>query len=128
MFSYVDKSIREDLESDRLLVTLDRDSVVVTSNDPSAFISILGPVPIPRLIGSQEVALDWYPFVRRTELSHVLDAARDVIDGASTAFRDLLQSSMSPHYLELKDGTEIQFVRFGHCKKDSANQAIYTHK
>ena len=33
-----------------------------------------------------------------------------------------------PHYLELKDGTEIQFVRFGYCRKDSANQAIYTHK
>jgi len=33
-----------------------------------------------------------------------------------------------PHYLELKDGAEIQFVRFGYCRKDSANQAIYTHK
>jgi len=33
-----------------------------------------------------------------------------------------------PHYLELKEGAEIQFVRFGYCRKDSANQAIYTHK
>ena len=33
-----------------------------------------------------------------------------------------------PHYLELKDGTEIQFIRFGYCRKDSINQAIYTHK
>ena len=33
-----------------------------------------------------------------------------------------------PHYLELKDGVEIQFIRFGYCRKDSANQAIYTHK
>jgi glutamyl-tRNA synthetase len=33
-----------------------------------------------------------------------------------------------PHYLELKDGAEIQFIRFGYCRKDSANQAIYTHK
>ncbi len=32
------------------------------------------------------------------------------------------------HYLELNEGTEIQFVRFGYCRKDSAIQAIYTHK
>ena len=33
-----------------------------------------------------------------------------------------------PHYLKLKDGTKIQFIRFGYCRKDSASQAIYTHK
>ena len=39
-----------------------------------------------------------------------------------------LEVYTEPHYLELKDGSEIQFVRFGYCRKDSANQAIYTHK
>jgi len=39
-----------------------------------------------------------------------------------------LEVLTEPHYLELKDGSEIQFVRFGYCRKDSANQAIYTHK
>jgi glutamyl-tRNA synthetase len=33
-----------------------------------------------------------------------------------------------PYYLQLKDGEEIQFVRFGYCRKDSQNQAIFTHK
>ncbi len=33
-----------------------------------------------------------------------------------------------PHYLQLKDGEEIQFVRFGYCRKDSQNQSIFTHK
>lgn len=33
-----------------------------------------------------------------------------------------------PYYSELKEGSEIQFVRFGYCRKDSALQAIYTHK
>lgn len=33
-----------------------------------------------------------------------------------------------PHYTELKEGKEIQFVRFGYCRKDSMLQAIYTHK
>ena len=39
-----------------------------------------------------------------------------------------LEVFTEPHYLGLKDGAEIQFVRFGYCRKDSANQAIYTHK
>jgi glutamyl-tRNA synthetase len=33
-----------------------------------------------------------------------------------------------PYYNELKEGKEIQFVRFGYCRKDSQLQAIYTHK
>ena len=32
------------------------------------------------------------------------------------------------HFNELKEGKEIQFVRFGYCRKDSMLQAIYTHK
>lgn len=35
---------------------------------------------------------------------------------------------VEPYYLKLKDGSEIQFIRFGYCRKDSANLAIYTHK
>ena len=33
-----------------------------------------------------------------------------------------------PYYLELQEGSPIQFVRFGYCRKESINQAIYTHK
>lgn len=33
-----------------------------------------------------------------------------------------------PYYSELKEGAEIQFVRFGYCRKDSVLQAVYTHK
>ena len=39
-----------------------------------------------------------------------------------------LEVYTEPHYLQLKDGEEIQFVRFGYCRKDSKNQAIFTHK
>lgn len=38
------------------------------------------------------------------------------------------QAMTEQYYLELNVGSEIQFVRFGYCRKDSANQAIYTHK
>ncbi len=33
-----------------------------------------------------------------------------------------------PHYLQLKEGEAIQFVRFGYCRKDSQNRAVFTHK
>ena len=41
---------------------------------------------------------------------------------------EIMQAMTEPHYLELNVGTEIQFVRYGYCRKDSANQVIYTHK
>ncbi len=94
MFSYVDKSIRHKLEEAGTLVTLDQHSQPVSTSDPGAFISVLGPVPIPRMIGEVEVILEWYPFVRRTELSAVLAAADHVADGGA-ALRELLQSSMA---------------------------------
>lgn len=41
---------------------------------------------------------------------------------------EIKQAFTEPHYLELNVGTEIQFVRYGYCRKDSANQVIYTHR
>ncbi|HSB56508.1 MAG TPA: glutamate--tRNA ligase [Nitrosopumilaceae archaeon] len=41
---------------------------------------------------------------------------------------ETLQALTEKYYLELNEGAEIQFVRFGYCRKDSAIQAIYTHK
>ncbi len=41
---------------------------------------------------------------------------------------ETMQAFTEKYYLELNEGAEIQFVRFGYCRKDSAIQAIYTHK
>lgn len=41
---------------------------------------------------------------------------------------ETIQAFTEKHYLELNEGAEIQFVRFGYCRKDSAIQTIYTHK
>jgi len=94
LFSYVDKSIRQRLEVQGLLRVLNKDGIVVDPDDGSAFMSLLGPVPIPRMIDGIEVVLDWYPFVRRTELSTVLDSAKEVENGGEEAFRNLLSNSM----------------------------------
>lgn len=39
-----------------------------------------------------------------------------------------INAYVEPHYLNLKDGDSIQFIRFGYCRKESQNQAIFTHK
>lgn len=95
MFSYVDKNIREKLERDHLLVTIDAEGHEIDGSDGQPFISVLGPVTIPRVIAGEQVSLEWYPFVRRVELSHVLDAASEVQGEDSEAFRALLQTNMS---------------------------------
>ena len=115
MFSYVDKSIRTQLEGDRLLVTLNRAAQIVDAGAAEAFLSVLGPVPIPRLIGGEEVMLAWYPFVRRTELSAVQDAARD---GGADAIRELMHSSMSVNSVFAMPGfcqSQAPLVRIHSC-------------
>ncbi|MGI0069309.1 MAG: glutamate--tRNA ligase, partial [Nitrosopumilaceae archaeon] len=41
---------------------------------------------------------------------------------------EIVQALTEPYYLELNVGAEIQFVRYGYCRKDSANQVVYTHR
>jgi glutamyl-tRNA synthetase len=41
---------------------------------------------------------------------------------------ETIQALTEPYYLELNVGAEIQFIRYGYCRKDSANQVVYTHK
>ncbi|MFQ6025417.1 MAG: glutamate--tRNA ligase [Nitrosopumilaceae archaeon] len=40
----------------------------------------------------------------------------------------VIEGFVENHFLELKVGDEIQFIRFGYCRKDSATQVIFTHK
>lgn len=96
MFSYVDKKIREKLKEDDRLVTLDKDGNRTSADGKTKpYISILGPIPIPRIIGDAEFTVLWYPFVRRVELARVLDAANGVDSGEEERFRELIQSRMS---------------------------------
>jgi len=96
LFSYVDQKIREQLERDRRLVYLDREGRPVTDAASAApYLSLLGPIPLPRQIQGREVVLDWYAFVHRIELRKVLDVAASVDDAHGEPFRELLQSNMS---------------------------------
>ena len=50
---------------------------------------------------------------------------KDEFNGDSLVEMD---ACVEPHYLKVRDGSEIQFVRFGYCQKNSQKQAVFTHK
>ena len=35
---------------------------------------------------------------------------------------------VEPYYLQINEGEEVQFIRFGYCRKESQTQTIFTHK
>ena len=119
MFSYVDKNIRGKLEKSDKLVNLDRQGRPIEGeDDPSPYISMLGPIPLPRSVEGQEFIVHWYPFVRRLELNKVLDAANDVPKGGEEEFRTLLQTNMSVNsILATEDFLEVPepIVRVHSC-------------
>jgi len=41
---------------------------------------------------------------------------------------DVKEGFTEDYYSKLKVGDEIQFMRFGYCRKDSATQVVFTHK
>lgn len=103
MFSYVDPSVAKRLSDEKKLRTISLDGKVVPIDSEKAHISLLGPVPLPRKfkISSQirEVTLDWYCFVRRTELSQVIDTAAKVESSDSEEFGQLVSSAMTVNSL-----------------------------
>jgi GTP cyclohydrolase II len=119
LFAYVDKRIRQKLENDERLVTVDENgNPTKASNGALKCVSILGPIPIPRVIFDREVTLSWYPFVRRVELKNVLDAANMVENGEGDAFRELVQSNMSVNSVLAVPGffdVEKPLVRLHSC-------------
>ncbi len=118
MFSYVDASIRKKLEKDDRLVDLDQEGNLVSKDETEPYLTLLGPIPLPRIIHGREVVLSWYPFVRRIQLSNVLDSAKQVDKGNGDAFRDLLQTNMSVNSLLACPGflsSENPLVRVHSC-------------
>ena len=95
MFSYVDPKIQRMLASGSRLVHVDRDGRRLDPDAPAPYLSMLGPIPLPRMIAGEEREIAWYPFVRRVELSAVCEVACGVRAKGSDALRDLLQSNMS---------------------------------
>lgn len=72
MFTYLDPGVRARLEADGKLVHLAADGAEVgAAAAPTAALSMLGPIPLPLRLPELSVTVDWYAFVRRTELAQV---------------------------------------------------------
>ncbi len=72
--------------------------------------------------------IQWIPQKSATKLNILIPKTLFVNEKFNEDSLETLQAYTENHYLELNEGAEIQFVRFGYCRKDSAMQAIYTHK
>ena len=72
--------------------------------------------------------LQWVSQKNAQELKILIPQRLFVDDKFNEESLEEIHVYVEPHYLELRNGEEIQFVRFGYCRKDSSKQAIFTHK
>ena len=72
--------------------------------------------------------LQWVPQKNAQELKILIPQRLFVDDKFNEESLEEIHVFVEPHYLELKNEEEIQFVRFGYWRKDSSKQAIFTHK
>ena len=72
--------------------------------------------------------LQWVSQKNAHELKILIPQRLFVDDKFNEESLEEINVYVEPHYLELKNDEEIQFVRFGYCRKDSSKQAIFTHK
>jgi len=58
MFSYVDEKVRIFLEEEGKLKTVDEDGILISDSQKDPYLSILGPVPIPKTFPDGETQPD----------------------------------------------------------------------
>jgi glutamyl-tRNA synthetase len=72
--------------------------------------------------------IQWIPRSNPVNIEVLIPNTLFINDQFNDSSLEIKQAITEQYYLELNVGAEIQFMRFGYCRKDSANQAIYTHK
>ncbi|MCV0400004.1 MAG: glutamate--tRNA ligase [Nitrosarchaeum sp.] len=77
---------------------------------------------------SDILKIQWVPQKNAHEIKLMIPKQLFIDEEFNEESLEELEVYTEPHYLQLKEGEEIQFVRFGYCRKDSQNQAIFTHK
>ena len=74
MFSYIDPTVRERLVETGSLFRIDREGRKLDSAAEAGeggSISLLGPIPLPIVVGDRRLKVTWYAAVRNTELKKV---------------------------------------------------------
>lgn len=70
MFTYIDPTVRERLESAGKLFRIERRD--------GGTLSVLGPIPLPLHVAGQRIEVQWYATVRNTELTRLEDLAAEL--------------------------------------------------
>lgn len=101
MFSYIDPTIYKLLLDQGKIVTIDEDGLPTDDQlrPGTERIRLLGPIPVPRLVGGEEITFRWYPFVRRTQHQQVMNIADRARDEDLRGLSDLLTSQMTVNSL-----------------------------
>ena len=72
--------------------------------------------------------IQWVPHKKSHQIKMIIP--KILFNGDEFNEESLEESEVvtEPYYLQIKEGEEIQFIRFGYCRKDSQNQAIFSHR
>ncbi len=103
MFTYIDPSVRTRLLAQGKLTRINAAGVVIdaTSADVPAepALEILGPIPMPVALSEEPLTVQWYAFVRRTELARVDELAAELREQGGQHLFASLTSSMAVNSL-----------------------------
>jgi len=72
--------------------------------------------------------VQWVPEINSHKIKIIIPKQLFIDEQFNENSLEVVEGLTEQYYLQIKDGAEIQFVRFGYCRKDSINQVIYTHK
>lgn len=99
MFAYIDPTIRARLIAQDKLVRIDargrRIDAAASPQDSDPTLNILGPIPLPLSVEDEEVVLQWYAVVRRTELEKVDEIAAALRQRGDQRLFSMLASHLS---------------------------------
>ena len=97
MFTYIDPNIRSRLVDQGTLRRINADGALMNAGSadvpPEPALEILGPIPLPIALTGTPLTVQWYAFVRRTELARVDGLAAELREkGAQHLFASLTSS------------------------------------
>lgn len=132
-------SVKRKIEFDENIY-LSREDTVKLNEDSEIRLMGLGNVKITKILPELEgeysgdemkqdiPKVQWVPQKNAQKLKILIPKQLFIDEKFNEDSLSELEVFTEPYYLELKEDDEIQFVRFGYCRKDSQSQAIFTHK
>ena len=94
MFAYIDPTVNLRLHERGVIKDLKEDGNLCVQVDDKPFLSLLGPVPLPRKSGNNTAVFNWYSFVRKTAFASIEEAVIKVREKGPKELYSLLSANM----------------------------------